>query len=540
MTDKRDSRENRLLEEKGNEIVSDADSIVIEVCLDEEIVKRVFRTPVYEDQTIPARSLRDEATAPETVEETRRERPEPERWFPDYWLFNPIRTKQLLFRREAERYADRESDAVFTGSFLCYYPTYRDLPKPALEGYFGWRTRARRGEYGPAPTSFLFLHVYELLALVGVSSAAEGLQRLGSLAAHYQIPSLHSYLQGWTRDFVIYYQLTDHWEEVLAELRREDRTREILRRPERFEPAEIRAAMEAVSGYDLSRSAFLRNHPEVCDEAMSRVYLAVCEDRKKRGNPRFPERFSGLRGSWRYEMFRNALFSEPEDCPDCRIEVDPVRAYVRKDRLWKVHGLGCNRPLARNPLMTALMRETDRSLRELFGEGRPLKEADLEPDLAAVVWEAAARYDRDRRAAAKPKLTLHRELLAGIRTDAADTMSRLLVGEEEDPLPAIEDRDFAGAGPKPPIDAQTAPKQPEPAPAGLGAEEAEFLRLVLAGGDWKGYCAANMLLPSILADAVNEKLLDEIGDTVLEETDGGYAVIEDYLDDVKGLLGQEE
>lgn len=32
-----------LLEEKGNEIISNADSIVIEICLDKEIVKRVFR-----------------------------------------------------------------------------------------------------------------------------------------------------------------------------------------------------------------------------------------------------------------------------------------------------------------------------------------------------------------------------------------------------------------------------------------------------------------------------------------------------------------
>ena len=506
-------------------------------------------TQVYEDQPIPARKAGNE-TSDRVTEEVRRGQvspePDPYRWFPDFRLFNPIQIKQTLFRREAERYADRKSHAFFSGNFLCYYPTYQDLPKPVLEGYFGWRTRARKGEYGPAPTSFLFLHVYELLALVGVSSAEEGLQRLTSLGANYEIPSLSYYLQNWTRDFVIYYQLTDHWDAVLAELRREDRVREILRRPGRFEPSEIRAAMQAVSGYDVSRSAFLRDRPEVCDEVMSRVYLAVCEDQKKRGNPRFPERFSGLRGSWRYEMFRNALFSEPEDCPDCRIEVDPVRAYVRKDRAWKVSGFGCKRALERNPLMTALMRETDRSLRELFGEGRPLKEADLEPDLAAVVWEAAARYDRDRRAAAKPKLILHRELLSDIRSDAEDTMSRLLVGEDADLLPEKEnptDYRASSALPAEQKAADEAPaegKQPDEPPAGLSEEEAGFLRLVLADGDWRGFCSAKVLLPSILADAINEKLLDLIGDTVLEETEGGFAVIEDYLEDVKSLLGQEE
>ena len=503
------------------------------------------QTP-YEDEPIPARKPAAQETGGIRVE-LRQEKGRPS-WnlSLDFRFYDPVQAKQAAFRREAEFYANRESSAVFTDNFLCYYPSYRDLPRAALEGYFGWRTRARRGDYGYAPTSFLFLYAYELLALVGVSSAGEGLKRLTELDRHYEVYPLNDYLRKWKRDFVIYYGLSDRWDETLAELRAEDRTREILRWPDRFSPAEIRTAMQAVSGYELSRSAFLRERPEVCDEAMSRVYQAVCEDRRQRGNSRFSERFSGTRGSWRYEMFRNALFCEPENAPDCRIEIDPVRAFVRKDRAWKVYGFGCTHPLARNPLMTALMRETDRSLRELFGEGRPLKEAELEPDLAAVVWEACARYDRDRRAAAKPQLSLRRELLAGIRSDAADTMSRLLEGEEEDPLPTPEAQPPAAAEAPEPEKA----KAPEPVPvrdaaptappAGLHTDEAEFLRLVLDGGDWKGFCAAQRLLPSILADAINEKLLEVVGDTVLEETDDGWAVIDDYLEDVNALLGQGE
>ena len=42
---------------------------------------------------------------------------------------------------------------------------------------------------------------------------------------------------------------------------------------------------------------------------------------------------------------------------------------------------------------------------------------------------------------------------------------------------------------------------------------------------------------SVLADEINENLYEQIGDTVIEMQDDGTPVlIEDYLDDLKGML----
>ena len=44
-------------------------------------------------------------------------------------------------------------------------------------------------------------------------------------------------------------------------------------------------------------------------------------------------------------------------------------------------------------------------------------------------------------------------------------------------------------------------------------------------------------MPSIAADAINEALFDEIGDTVLECDQDALSLIEDYREDVSRILG---
>ena len=70
-------------------------------------------------------------------------------------------------------------------------------------------------------------------------------------------------------------------------------------------------------------------------------------------------------------------------------------------------------------------------------------------------------------------------------------------------------------------------------------ELADFLRLALAGdGAGQRALAARLrVLPDALADRINEWAVgSDIGDIILEDTDGGYAVMEDYRTAVTALL----
>lgn len=485
---------------------------------------------VFADRPIPPRPT--PLTEAEAAEPEHAPPPRAIQW--QFW--DPMAEKAALFAQDALQYADRESGAVYRGVFRSYYTTYRDLPKDVLEGYFGWRTRLRRGSPGYAPLSFVFLYVYEILGLYGFRDPADGFERLEQLYACYDDPILRAYLPRWSRDFAVYYRLgEDYYARVFAEERETDQIRAVLYRPEEYDPRTVFAAMRQVSGWTEARSVCLRDHGGEAAEVMGLAYTALCRHRKENGNPRFPEIFSGTKRSQHCEMFRGAVFCEPEPHDDCRVEIDSVRAYVCKDGCWRCSTLGADRPLKALSPMTDLMRETDRLLRQAAGYGHPLKPGGrIGPETLAVLQASVEAWDRNRRAALRPKVEVRLGLLDGIRSDAEHTAARLLEGQtDEDELPPEAEAEPEAAVALTP-DADLAP------PLGLTADELGFLLLLLDGGDWKSFCAARRLLPSLLAEAVNDKLMETFADTVIVGDETGLAVLEDYAEEIRGLLSQTE
>ena len=63
------------------------------------------------------------------------------------------------------------------------------------------------------------------------------------------------------------------------------------------------------------------------------------------------------------------------------------------------------------------------------------------------------------------------------------------------------------------------------------------MRLLLSGGDVKPLLAQHRLMPSLVADEINEALWEEIGDTVLTCDGDRLALVEDYTDEIRELLG---
>ena len=70
----------------------------------------------------------------------------------------------------------------------------------------------------------------------------------------------------------------------------------------------------------------------------------------------------------------------------------------------------------------------------------------------------------------------------------------------------------------------------------LDDNEHEFVRRLLYGGDWAAFIRENKLMLSVIADSVNEKLFDIFGDTVIGFSGDDPAVIEDYADELKGMI----
>ena len=72
---------------------------------------------------------------------------------------------------------------------------------------------------------------------------------------------------------------------------------------------------------------------------------------------------------------------------------------------------------------------------------------------------------------------------------------------------------------------------------GLDKDEMFLLMALLQGKPWQDYVQKHHLMVSILADNINEKLLDEIGDSVIEFNEQDQPqIIEDYADDLQEMF----
>ena len=69
----------------------------------------------------------------------------------------------------------------------------------------------------------------------------------------------------------------------------------------------------------------------------------------------------------------------------------------------------------------------------------------------------------------------------------------------------------------------------------LTADQADILNKLLAGQTVSEDAGAFLTLA---IDAINEVFLDIVGDTVIECADGGYVLVEDYIEEVREALAE--
>ena len=220
-----------------------------------------------------------------------------------------------------------------------------------------------------------------------------------------------------------------------------------------------------------------------------------------------------------------------------------------------------------------LQQQTGHYLRARKEEGwiTPYVEAVIGEDKAAVL-EAEREAERAAAEAAKPKVTIDLSGLDRIRRDAAITRESLLTEDEKAefrPEPQISenagpvreelsvpenDTSARSELPVPDEDVPARTEPPAPAPAepqavaeaasetvaevaGLDSIHTRILAEIMRNGAVTELIKEHHLMPSVVADAINEALFDEIGDNVLTCDGNEIELVEDYRLDLEDLLG---
>ena len=65
----------------------------------------------------------------------------------------------------------------------------------------------------------------------------------------------------------------------------------------------------------------------------------------------------------------------------------------------------------------------------------------------------------------------------------------------------------------------------------------KILQMLLDGNSPDIYIKEHHLLPSVVADSINEAYFDEIGDSIVQSDGNTLILIEDYINDIREVLG---
>lgn len=472
----------------------------------------------YTDVSIPIRRELRAENVPEKIAEMRRMY-QPNRKIPNDEAF--------CFYRQAVFMKDYRDQYEFHGTFMNIHPVYRMMTDAQLRGYFSWRTDLmENGQLDEkTPVSFLKLYVYELLHLIH-SNAADTFEQLCAIEELYsgndQLFGLE--LHRWINDFVVYYDLDKTAVSRrfrLRDMRHMQILDDVSRNPEEHDDEELKAAILALSENEIRRSAFMRDHTEDVLAVLAKAYRMYAREYRYKDMSFFEEAVCFYR-SENYRMFSSAVFYEAEVPKDRTVWINEASIFSCKDGQWQRR---CSYVLSE---WNRLIGETDRLMRLAYRFGRPLKEklglrADRE-----VLRQAIVEYKQEQAEAARPVVNINMNVLTSIRSDAALTRDSLLV-EEETEAETEERTDSV------PVYEQWEEENDDTL---FTKEERILLKALLKGSDPAGIETLQNVSLSLLCDEINEKLIDEIGDTVIEFDGDVPVLIEDYIEDIRNILGE--
>ncbi len=484
-------------------------------------------------------------------------------------------TETKLFVAQARFMANWEDHVPYQGNFKRYFPTYSMMNDRQLRGYFTWRAQVRQGNVQETSLSYAFVYAYELINCVH-GSPLECFQQLLAFWNAYRpyAENFDRYAKSWLRDFVIYYGLEPTLLEEFLDLSFE-KSLICLRMVERQVVAHNGASFSSNGAQDVSQALvrlgkyslnsskygpeYLQDFSLVSSQVFANLALHYAKHRKKG----VVESWFGSPQASEHEMFQAAVFYEPQKHADARYDVNEVHSYSCQQGRW--YALRRYKKAAPNPEIGRLLQAIESELDGKLGSAGESNLQLLPKYQQAMVEQAVAAYVHGKKAAEARKVVINRSALADIRNTAANTREQLLIEEErlgagftEEPSAeewqrcGVNDRQDSGDG-KDALQAQPTLDCAEvtstefnlaanlafsdsaddgrAATSLLTDEEASYLRALLQGSPIDAFLDADLLV-----DTINEKLFDLLGDSAIEFGDFGPQVIEDYREELEGVV----
>ncbi|WP_161788246.1 TerB N-terminal domain-containing protein [Bifidobacterium boum] len=446
--------------------------------------------------------------------------------------------------------------------------------------------------------AFSKVRAYEIIC--GIEpDADQGFRQLARIAHDYawQDRRYAETIDMWIRDYLIDRNLTAYISEDTFPVIAYDEIIDTVMHPESASDEDYLNAAMHLSGYHLNTSAFVKRHADIVRYSLRRICIAIDEHLKTRASSLADTCFGPLPQE-STSLFWDAIYLDAQRYqpqPDYglmrltrhepqTVTIDPIRYYQwTPEDGWHLHAYNLNGSI--NRTFGDITREIDRQLRLYHHFGHPMKapaSGSLAASLTPVITRTIETIEHEREEAARPHITIDMQALASIRHDADLTRDALIVDDQDTPTeptpenrmkppekqasamqqaeqaehPATEKTPVPVPVPESiptpapavtPADEPATPPAPAPAPASAHKPvpkddttdpERFLVRSLLNGEPYEDELRHRHESLSMLVDRINERMMDEIGDTVIEFDGDRPVIIEDYEDDLRQWLAR--
>jgi len=458
------------------------------------------------------------------------------------------RSDSELFYRQAKFMEDFTDEYENNAKFNMYYPYYQNMGYEYLRTYFTWRTKTRQNNIQHTSLSYIFLYIYELLSGIGTKDPADGLNKLMVIWEKFskEYTVIEKYLPKWLKDYHIFYELPHNFSDFIEENKMQKYYSLALLFDENTEnKLEL---FNSISGYDITISKFYKDgNEQLLSDCFSTVLSEIqdfCEKRSTRFEDLLVYSVS-RRSPW--QPFKQALFCRQIKQTDREIIISGFEKYYCKNNQWTA-----SLPIyysSQKDFIGYIIKKTEACLRvetkykyklvaDMKSGSKPFRElqrpAAKRAELDKVIEKAVAEFYKEIN---RTIVKVDHTNLARIRSEALETQEQLIVPEphaaschseqsEESSSPVITSVQINQNTPpeETPItlsfaDGWKALKE------SLTEVERQALTLALQNetennsNDTKTFANENNIMLEVLADSINEKATDCIGDSILEVDD---------------------
>lgn len=544
-------------------------TIVLENSASEQV--QYHDAPLFSGQTLAIRQPCDDMRG---LQNAKQHVPEQIRRMKNLYQYRSGSFRQICknFYVQGKFMEDYEDNAPWDGVVsTCYWPTYHNLSLTQLRGYFTWRTELRKGNYRKHCETFVSMYLYELLNGIGTKSVEDSLHKMeefekGYIDAGFSDRYLRGRLHRWMLELAVLNGLAPDITRKYADsdMLEKDAAVEILRYPEKFSAQEVFNALCVFGGKKTAESKLIQERGTEAITLFAAVWRLASVQYQEDGKKLFQLCFGRRRAQDWHPLEYTLYYDNSKKRKSVAYELNPSRSYLFKEGAWYV--VTYQSYYFNRKIIADFLHEIDRRLRLYLKTGHPLKERK-EAAWAVSYIEAVIAADAQAKIeAARPKISIDFSGLDKIRKDALETQDNLLTEEETVGSPEFNAvnkavRKSAASKKRTKEDSaarkNTAAVLSVAAPPHLASEQSEaavlaapsntsvplddmqmqLLRMLLRGEPVQELIAAQHGMPSVIADAINEALFDLIGDTVVECDGKTITLVEDYRDNIIGILG---